>query len=163
MPVVEYSASIEDGNFIRHAVNAYSNPADFTGEPAGFDAWIAALDGIISGIIVDGKITLRPTITGVATASRSGYTLSRLSNSVDLRFNLSGTSKKYTQNIPAVNSAAIAAGKAVPTFLATYTSLVAGGSFTDNTGTDTITSVYGLFLGSRKYRKQLQSKSFTKV
>lgn len=162
MSLIHYSASIQDHFSVRRTVDAFLDPADLTGEPAGFLAWLTTLDTIIDGVIVAAQIRVTPPLpTTLLTTSRTGFGTSKVSQNGVVRFNLTGTSKHYSQAIPAIAEANVSAGKLNLTAISAYTSLMTGNTFTDDTGASAITTVYGGFVADRTNRKQLQSKSFS--
>ncbi len=160
MPLIHFSATIQDGLGSKKTVDAYSKPADYSAVDADFAAWLTALDSIISGVIVASQVRLTPAApTTLATTGRSGYAASRVEIPGGFRFNLSGTPKHYTNSVPAVNPSNITAGKLNLTSCSVYTALLTGNAYTDTTGNNAITSVNEGFLGSRTARKQLSSSS----
>lgn len=161
MVFIAYSASVIDGLGSRKTVEAYANPTDLTGEPAGLNAWLALLDGVIDGVIVDSHLRVNPVLPGtLATSARVNFGQSRVEQNGEFRFNLTGTPKHYTQAVPAFAYANISNGKPNLTAVAPYTTLMLGDGFTSPDGLP-LSTLYGAFLGTRKVRRQLQRSSFT--
>ena len=109
---IHYSASVQDAQGSRKVVDAYLTEASLAAEPAGINAWLAALDQVIDGVIVASQIRITPVLpTTLSGTGRSGFSTSRVESMGELRFNLTGSQKHYTQAIPSWALANLSANK----------------------------------------------------
>lgn len=163
---IHYSASIVDGAGSRKVTEVYVSEASLSSEPAGINSWLADLDAIIDGVIVASQIRITPALpTTLGTTGRTGFTTSQVGRLGGFRFNVNGTQKHWSQEIPAFAQAYLLSGKTpnvTATAVAAYLSLMTSGvpttntGFTEPLGLAVLTGLNEAFGGDRKvhgYRK----------
>lgn len=119
-----------------------------------------AVDGVTDGRIVEAHVTLPMVLTGVATAPEPG---ARVEQTGLLTFAVNGTTKQYSQAIPAyaADRLDITGIGPVTFFVAMLTNPAGNMSFDGcNDHGQTLNRLVSAKVSTRRYRRQLQRSSF---
>lgn len=173
---VVFSATIRDGFGTSASTRAYfaaNEAAALSDLETIFADWLTRLDATTDGVIENWKMTLVPSraaITDLSTALKTDFSSGagaqcRVELAAMFNFTATGTSRKWAQVVPAFTTDALV-GDRVDLTNSAVEALVAQLLGEDSTGNHTnevnqaIAAFRDVFLGTHKYRKQLQRSSF---
>ena len=164
--VVSYTVEDEWGIKASSAAYALADPTKtITQLEAEVSAYIAAVDGVTDGVITENRVSIQPALPGgIKTAAKSG---SRVEQTGLLGFRASGTSKRYSLDVPALsNTSTVLSGDriqlsagVVTTLLAILTTAATVFAWC-NEHSQQISSFLDALIAFHKKRKQLQRSSF---
>jgi hypothetical protein len=112
---LHFSATVEDGFNVRKSTDAYLDLPDTTTLAqlaAACQTWISDLDAVISGAIISNLIRVVPALPGgIKGATGSTWAASRVNQTGLFRFDVTGTSARWSFVAPSIANSVLTAGK----------------------------------------------------